>query len=899
MRLHSLKALGLAIGMSLGIGALVVAGQKPPAPGGKILVAIDGKASQTSVAKAVGKLGKVVEKDADSAFYVVQLEPGTKLNSALKKLRGVKGVRFALPESARQVNTASLPSVQGHIAYLKAKFDLAGGEEVEGREGETGVDFYEALEFFLADRVSGNGEIDGEHYARQIQHRNGMPEGFINSGVQQAMASNWSYMGPKNLDVPYRIYYGVKPLIGRVTSIVINPSDPNIMYVGGANGGVWKSTDAGVNWTPKSDREDFLQIGALAIDPVNPDTIYAGTGDFHGFNINRSQGILKSTNGGTTWTAIGEAQFGSTPVTAITVDPEDPNVVICTTSSRVWRSTNGGTSWSIAVDGNGTQLPTATWTDLTFSARGGIFANGPRTYWAVGSSNNVWKSVNRGATWTKVTTAPTGCVDVAASNRPGFNNAVYLLSTGSNKIWSSSDAGANWEDKTAGFPNGNSDVGSNYNWSQKTYDYHISSSYDPQNTGRGDILYVGLITIAASRDSGDTWVDLGLTYTGSAKTHNDQHSFAVHPTNPLIAFFGHDGGIFRCSYNPTTQSGTFTGLNADLGITQFYKMTVHPTNGSVMIGGTQDNASPAALGDLANWRNLPAGDGGFCDILNSNPSISYTTSQNLSVYRTSNNWATNANIDPSSNYGGDARLFIAPIVLHNSTDLLFAGTSRVWKYTGSTNTWTAISGHLNGSSLRDLETAPSHADTLYVGGTGGKVWRSTNITAASPTFTDVSTGSPSNLPNMSVTSIGVDPTQSADIIVGLVSGGGGQVWRCANTGASPRVWTNITGSGATGLPNVPVNAVARDPFDPNNTFFAGTDLGVFMTTDAGSTWTNVTEPRGLPNTMVNDLKVATDANTDNTYLYAATFGRGIWRIPLRRLEASTLSLPSTIVGGLS
>lgn len=772
------------------------------------------------------------------------------------------------------VPSHSLSAMREYVSALKHN------AAARGLKGEAaGTDYYESYLHFLEDRVNpGEDTIDMDAYARALEQKRQMPAADApatgRSGGPLVVKGKWLAVGPKNMDVPYRTYYGVRPIAGRINALAYHPSNANIIYAGAGNGGVLKSIDGGSTWSSSSsDTWDYLPVSSLAIDKNNANVVYAGTGDHHG-GVPYGMGIMKSTDGGLTWNNYGKTQFGGNAVSEIVIDPANSNNVVITTGrgawggGNIWYSTNAGVTW------NQSNAPSGDWRGLSVSTNNA----GTYTYYAVGA-NGIYSSTNR-STWTTVTAPFGSSYSVACSRRTAGNGpqTLYVLVPASDKIWRSVNGGSSWVDISPGFPTGTS----NYNWSQDTYDFWIGTTPN----GSNDNVFVGLITVASSPDSGATWADIGKTYTGGALIHNDQHCFAAHPTDPNKILVGGDGGAWKTDYNPGTNTAVFTGISANMQIAMFYAMAAHPTDSNRLIGGTQDNASPNSNGDLNNWNCRYAGDGGYCAINQTNGAIQYSTSQSLSVYRTTNEWAGFSDISPSKT--GETAAFIAPIALANNQTDLYALTNRFRVRTGGA--WNAAgSGQLisNGGTGRSIGICPSDSSRVYTGASNGDVWMTTNAPTAT-VWTQINSGSP-GLPGRNVRDISPSPTNASDILAAVTGTGTGHLWRCTNTQAGTRVWTDVSGSGVTGLPDVPAAAIARDPWDAANTWYVANDIGVFKTTNAGATWSNMTEPLGLPNVRVYDL----EASPSTGYLYAATYGRGMWRILLNEIGAYALTIPST------
>lgn len=718
--------------------------------------------------------------------------------------------------------------------------------------------------YYIEQRAFPFDEVDWKAIEQGALHRDAMP---TEAGI---MAAQWEYFGPRNLPVPYRIYYGQGNIIGRLSSVAYHPGGLGRYFLTSGVGGLWKTENFGADWTPMSDDWTYMRTSSVAIHPINHNTIYVGTGDFPGGG-GYGQGILRSMDGGQTWTAHLVAESAGRSVSKVLIHPEQPNIILATvgrrtsTNGNVYRSTDGGDTWQMVI------ATSAVWSHISYSR---INPSTNRRYFYVSGHSNggeIWRSSDDGATWTKLTTPMSSAfqssVRVAAS--PNNHNNVYIISGVNRNIWRSTDAGVNWTSIVAGFPNGSN----NYNWSQHTYDMFL----DVGNRNDGsttDVIYVGLIDIVQSPDGGATWQSLGQTYTNSALTHNDHHAIAINRSNPSEALVGNDGGIFPFNWNSGSNLWNFnTTNNRRLGITQFYKSAFHPTDPNRLLGGTQDNATPQCSGNLDVWRNVGGGDGGFCMINPSNPSIQYATSQNLNIYRTANDWSSSNTITPS--FGSDRRGFIAPIQLsYTNPNLLYAGSNYLWRWSETSQSWTArlgsqelsVSGYVNFIGI-----SPSNGNYIYTGSNQGELWMTSN---AGTNWTQINTGSPS-LPSRAITCVVVDPTTPTRIWVTVSGTGTGHVWRCDNTAAVTRVWVDVSGSGLTGLPDVPANTVQVEPGNTGR-LYVGTDVGVFYTRNGGATWYNGTRPFGLPNVQVNDLKLVAGTG----YLNAATWGRGMWRMRL-------------------
>ncbi len=753
---------------------------------------------------------------------------------------------------------------------------------------EKRVDFLDAYLAYLKQRAFPNDRVDWSAYSRGIGQRERMPKP-VKAGIG-VMASpppasdSWEFVGPRNMLSTKSFGGGPGYISGRVNAVAFGNSDGtsatvNKMYLGSSSGGVWKSTDAGTTWKPVSDFLPTLNISALAVDPTDDEIVYAGTGDFHGFE-GHAAGVMKSTDGGNTWIQLGKNDFGTVPISKIIVDPDRPEWITVTTGRGsaqgfIWRSVDGGATWAHAF-GVGT-----TWYGMAVSANVGTEEVPNRHYYAVGR-RAIAVSFNSGQTWSSRAIPTTmnlrSTSDIAVA--PLFPDWLYVLDTAEEKIFLSPDAGFSWFDITGNFP----DDG----WGQAWYDYHIASS----SSFVDDIIYVGLIDLVQSPNTGGSWRSIGLAYTGDDQTHVDQHSFAISPANPNVSIFGNDGGVYGLNFTPSVDEWSFsTSMNKTLGVTQFYRAAYHPSDPNKMLGGTQDNSTPALINDVNNWNNVAFGDGGFCEINPIKPNIQYATSQFLRIYRTQDEWQTLDEITP---FVFDPVGFIAPIALDpGKPHLLYAGTNYLYKWNDNQFTWFGPLGNKQLSEfgvVNYIAVAPGDSNRIYTGSTEGEIFMTTD---SGGTWRRINRAP---FPARTVTSIAVQPGNKNNILVTVGGTGAGHVFRCTNTTAVPPVWQDITGKDAGALPDVSTNSIAIDIKDPVSTYYVGSDLGVFYTNNGGTSWVNFTAPMGLPNVQVNDVKTIPGTGMLN----AATYGRGIWRIrvanPIAYVKSIVL-VPTTVKGG--
>ena len=685
-------------------------------------------------------------------------------------------------------------------------------------------------------------------------------------------ANNWVQLGPTAIPNG-QTYGGPRVLVtGRVTAIAVDPTNPLVIYVGSAQGGVWKTVDGGTDWQPCSDNEASLAIGALALDPSNSQIVYAGTGEgnFSGDSY-YGAGVLRSTNGGASWTLLGDNVFTGARFGRIAVTPGTPTRLFAATSSGIYRSRNSGTTWT-QMSGGG--LPTVYATDVV------IDPAAPTTVYAAFWGDGIYKCTNAGAatpTWTKLAgglpsanaTPPGGFTRVVLGLSPSSPQTLFaLFANNSNayvidKLYQTTDGGSSWT--PIPLPNG-SIGGQGF--------YNIDVTVDPTTP---DIVYLGGISLwKATRSTvTGTWT---ISDIGGA-IHPDNHALAFDPSNHLVVYAGNDGGIYKSTDGGLTW---FDGINEGLCITQFEFIAQHPTSDAVVFGGTQDNGTE-------QFRNSPVfnhaddGDGGFCLVHQTQPKYVHSTYYGNSPKISFIGGAFGSWLRVTIGLSGSSYQFYPPMVADDTNPNSIAfGTDRLNldPALGLGNWPTKVT--LPGASPQNSLSAMHYvnANLIYAGTRLGSVYR---IVKTGTTWSATAIhGAPLPTGAM-VTDVSAVPG-SPDTVIVVLSGFGtaanplAHVWRGVVPATGQTTWTNISGTGTGALPDIPVNALVIEPTAPA-TMYIASDVAVWLTTSGGTSWAPFSD--GLPNVAVFDLAL----HGPTRLLRAATHGRGLWE---RKLDVALL-----------
>lgn len=731
-----------------------------------------------------------------------------------------------------------------------------------------------ALEFRRLQLQNEKGEIprDGLRKAREhIESMKAAHEELIKSTKSQGLPiqningaginpNSWEWLGPGNIG-------------GRIRSIIIKPSDPNRMWIGSVSGGIWTTDNGGVSWAPVNDFQSNLAVASMAINPSDSSIMYAGTGE--GFNTGdglQGAGIFKSTNGGASWNqlpATNNANFNFVNRIAVSADGTR---VLAATDSGIWLSTDP---------------PNALWNQSSNVQALDIHFLGDSSRAVAGELGTARYSLDGGVTWTLSTFSPpisndgtlanNGRVELATHSLFGFSSFVYAsVNQNGGDIYRSNDSGRTYTRYSTGANYLVSSSDGSIGWYTNTI---WSNPLDP------DSLIVGGVNLWRGRiDFGTGTIPLQQISDGTDSPHADHHFIVSHPdfndgTN-RIAFFGNDGGFYRCNdVASATKDSGWTKLNNTIGITQFYGAAVHNTSG-VVIGGAQDNGTLRFSGNTEGWTEIHGSDGGYVaiDQTTTDAKFFYGEEQRLKVHRSTDGGTTSVLIDTglldstSCLPNTKCSNFIAPLLLDpTSADTLYAGGIRLWRSNdvkAATPTWTSIKDPLppvggNNIPISAIAVSPISPNLILVGHNNGDIYRTVTGTFLGGAGTKIDNG----LPPRFVTRLVIDVNHSTNWYYATFGGfSPDNIYRSTDNGTT---WTDVTGAGATGLPNVPVRSLVINPIN-SNFLYAGTEIGIFTSEDGGANW-NASQD-GPANVSVDELFFRADST-----LYAATHGRGVYR----------------------
>lgn len=711
-------------------------------------------------------------------------------------------------------------------------------------------------------------------------------------------------MKPRNI--------GPGGMSGRVTAIDAVHSNPDIMYVGTASGGLWKSTSGGIKWEPIFDNEVTASIGSIAIQQSNPSVIWVGTGEGNPRNsLNGGYGIFKSLDAGKTWKSMGLEK--TRHIHRVIVDPTNPNVVYAAAIGSPWgehpergvyKTTDGGKTWKNILFANNKTGAADLIMDPTnpnkLIAAMWEHKRDPWFFNSGGEGSGVHVTHDGGETWTKITSEdgfPKGILGrVGVAIAPSKPNVVYaLVEAKKNALYKSTDGGFKWKM-----------VNDDMNQIGNRPFYYGEIHVDSENENR---LFSVFTYINVSEDGGKSFTELMPAYGVDNGVHPDHHAWWIHPENGQFMMDGNDGGM-----NITKDGGKTWRFIGNIPVAQFYHINVDNDFPYNVYGGMQDNGSwrgPAYVWRAQGirnsyWQEISFGDG--FDVVPDRDDSRYgwTMSQQGSVQRydweTGNNYGVQpTHPDPKVElrFNWNSAISIDPF--NNST--VYFGSQFVHKSTDKGDTWKVISPDLttndpekqkqsesggltmdatgaeNHTTILVIEPSPVEKDMLWVGTDDGRVHFTQN---GGQSWTDVSKNI-KGLPTGSwIPQIKASNKNKGEAL--LVANDYRRfnytpyVYRTKDYG---KTWTRIVDG--TDVQSYALSIV--EDLETPNLLFLGTDDGLYISVDAGNKWTKWTN--GFPTVSVKDLVIHPREHD----LVIGTFGRAAWVLddirPLREMAKNT------------
>jgi photosystem II stability/assembly factor-like uncharacterized protein len=671
------------------------------------------------------------------------------------------------------------------------------------------------------------------------------------------VTGSWECVGPTNIG-------------GRITALACHPIHPERLYAGAAGGGVWRSNDSGQTWQACWSDQDILNIGALTIDRKNPDAIYVGTGEA---NLSSDSypgvGLYKSPDGGKSWQLLASSDRTGLPkrIGVIAVDPFDSNHVIVGGVGFAEVSATGRDMGGMYVSLDAG----VTWKRQTFISnqnywchsivfdpknKGRIYA----TFTEQGAKSGIWRSTDGGKKWEHVTR---GLPDPALFGRtslaisPSKPEVLYAFTKNESSgdkdlllgVFRTANGGDSWKDIHGTHFRGEGQIS-----------YGNAIVVHPTDPNH---VICGGVDLHRTKDAGKTWKK--ITHWDAERgdpmyAHADHHALLMPSAAAGRVYDGNDGGVDVSENGGTSWSNRSNGL----AVTMFYDMDVSQSDPLLFGGGAQDNGTVATRQGLANgFISIDSGDGGWNVFDPKDAGHVFTSAYNLLIQRYRGLDKKPVDVSPPASEGEQNSVWMCFIAMDpTDSKTLFTGSTRVWKTTDDADTWKPVSGNLDNSPISAIEIAAANRKRIYVGTENGGFFRSVDGGATwSPNI------SSSVLPGHTITRIESHPNDANLLYVTVANFGHAHLFQSRDGGAS---WQDADKGQ---LPDVPHHA-ALIRGDETGKLYVGNDAGVFVLDVAAGTWTNLT--KNLPNAMVIDLVY----QQSDKALYAATYGRSIWRIKL-------------------
>ncbi len=715
-------------------------------------------------------------------------------------------------------------------------------------------------------------------YTHQSELKKEMQK-YSKGSFHRTNSLQWSSIGPAGINFTGGLYGGPPywgRVSGRIRGMAIHPTNPDVVYIGAASGGIWKTTDGGNIWVNIGDELPSLTYGAIAIDPNNPNTVYAGAGEFVAtfFSLYagsfEGDGLYKSTDGGQTWNQITNGFGGITQFGDLDVSPHNSNRIIAALGGGVWHrgnlnnegiwlSTDAGETWArtlIAGDASDIIFHPAD-PNIVYAAAGDRL--GTAGFHISTDAGLTWTQSNNGLQFNSEITRMQ--ISLCNSN-PSiiyatiFNFSAVSGDTALTRAYKTTDGGLNWNHISPGTWFGGAYPSINFFYDQGFYD--LTVAVNPSNP---DQVLIGNVELNQTTD-GQNFFPMRISGSNNSNgclVHVDIHKILFAPSDNNILYLACDGGVYKST------NGGLNWFHRNNGITtmQIYRMASHKFNPDTLMVGMQDNGIGISYDRGSTpYQDLYGGDGMKVFFDHTDPNAIYISTQN-------------GNTAMSPNFGNNFQYqfylsgaWITPYFLHpTNNQWVYAATDRIWRSTNRGQNWTTITNVVSPNSLiNTMDQSSVNPDIMIFAGSyytnfpvvkystdGGFTWHQrTNFGGLS----------------RYISRVVCDPVDENTFY--LVKSGyspGNKIYKTTDLGEN---WTNISGD----LPDIPHNDLFVDP--ETNNYYAANDFGVYSSTDEGVTW--IREGNGMPFVVANDFDYV--VHNDSGYLRIGTFGRSVFETNL-------------------
>ncbi len=648
----------------------------------------------------------------------------------------------------------------------------------------------------------------------------------------------WRELGPTL--IPHGQTYGsgtgASPAVsGRCSGIVVDRTDSRHLVLCSAGGGLWGSRDAGASWTPLTDRQPTLVMGAIAQSVSAPHVMYAGTGDGDG-QIPYGVGLLRSSDGGQAWTLAPAAVLVGVGVYDLAIDPSDHLRVFVASSAGLHSSADGGATVRTLLDG-------VFWS-ISVNPRN------PQEVLAAGNKG-LLRSSNGGASFAKL---------ALAGGAASYSRLEVCHAANADVAWVAGCAQGKallWRRASAAGAFSAEAVPARMKLDQAWYDWCLAVAPHDAN-----LVYWGAIDLYRGKRgaNGMAWSKISSRTSGDS-IHPDQHYLGFDPADPRRVYACNDGGVFH-----SPDGGDhWQSLNPGLGITEFEFLAQLDSDPAWLLGGTQDNGTLTNAG-LRHWDQIALGDGGDCaSVDRAAASICYHSFYDMPIEKAPAKGANAfawVDVSPPTP-DGYAALFYPP--LEASGGMLVKAGASVWVSVDEGAQWQEVKLPTSNQADPDLASALAIAgdSTLFVGTSEGRMYR---ISRTGSSWAGAVVTQLGALPNNYVSDIAVIGAGARTLWISCSAAGAGHVFRSTDGG---KTWVDRSAN----LPDVAVNALVVDPKN-SKLIYAATDRGVFRSKNAGAAWSDF--GNGLPNVIVGDLLL----HASGRRLRAGTRARGAWEVDL-------------------